>query len=118
MSNLPEIQITVFSDYICPFCYVGHHRLMRLKDSYDLKINWCFIEIHPETSALGEAVTELLAGSTQVGRVDKIVCAGACGVDFCHKGIAATVVSWLVGIFGREIVRKCKSRHVDVSRGI
>ncbi len=56
---LPELKITVFSDYICPFCYVGHHRLMRLKDSYDLKINWCFLEIHPENSAKGEPVTSL-----------------------------------------------------------
>lgn len=59
MSILPEIQLTVFSDYICPFCYVGHHRLMRLKDEYDLKINWCFLEIHPENSAEGEPVTDL-----------------------------------------------------------
>ena len=59
MSHLPEIQITVFSDYICPFCYVGHHRLMRLKDEYNLKINWCFLEIHPENSAEGEPVTDL-----------------------------------------------------------
>ena len=59
MSQLPEIKITVFSDYICPFCYVGHHRLMRLKDEYDLKINWCFLEIHPENSAKGEPVTDL-----------------------------------------------------------
>lgn len=58
-SNLPEINITVFSDYICPFCYIGHHRLMKLKDSYDLKINWCFLEIHPENSAEGTPVTDL-----------------------------------------------------------
>jgi predicted DsbA family dithiol-disulfide isomerase len=59
MNTLPELKITVFSDYICPFCYVGHHRLMRLKDSYDLKINWCFLEIHPENSPDGEPVTDL-----------------------------------------------------------
>ena len=57
--SLPELKVTVFSDYICPFCYVGHHRLMRLKDSYDLKINWCFLEIHPENSAKGEPVASL-----------------------------------------------------------
>jgi predicted DsbA family dithiol-disulfide isomerase len=56
---LPELKISVFSDYICPFCYVGHHRLMRLTDSYDLKINWCFLEIHPENSAEGEPVSSL-----------------------------------------------------------
>lgn len=59
MKNVAELRVTVFSDYICPFCYVGHHRLMRLRDTYDLKINWCFIEIHPETSAEGEPVSSL-----------------------------------------------------------
>ncbi len=65
MVNLPELKIAVFSDYICPFCYVGHHRLMRLRDEYDLKINWCFIEIHPETSADGEPVASLEYHSEQ-----------------------------------------------------
>lgn len=59
MSSLPELQVTVFSDYICPFCYVGHHRLMRLKDSYDIKINWCLLEIHPENSEQGEPIASL-----------------------------------------------------------
>jgi predicted DsbA family dithiol-disulfide isomerase len=65
MVNLPELGLTVFSDYICPFCYVGHHRLMRLRDEYDLKINWCFIEIHPETSPEGEPVASLEYPSEQ-----------------------------------------------------
>jgi len=62
---LPELKITVFSDYICPFCYLGHHRLFRLCDSYDLKINWCFLEIHPETSANGEPIDSLDYASDQ-----------------------------------------------------
>jgi len=57
--TLPELKITVYSDYICPFCYVGHHRLLRLRDSYDLKINWCFLEIHPETPKEGEPIDSL-----------------------------------------------------------
>jgi predicted DsbA family dithiol-disulfide isomerase len=65
LMNLPELKLTVFSDYICPFCYVGHHRLMRLRDEYDLKINWCFIEIHPETSPEGEPVASLEYPSEQ-----------------------------------------------------
>ena len=55
----PELKVTVFSDYMCPFCYVGHHRLMRLKDSFDLKINWCFVQIRPHISTEGEPVTAL-----------------------------------------------------------
>ena len=57
--TLPELKVTVFSDYICPFCYIGSHRLQRLRDSYDLKINWCFIEIHPEVSVYGQVIDTL-----------------------------------------------------------
>ena len=55
----PELRVTVFSDYICPFCYIGHVRLARLADEYDLKVNWCMVEIHPETPAQGRPVDEL-----------------------------------------------------------
>lgn len=65
MATLPQINVTVYSDYICPFCYVGHHRLNRLRDQYDIKINWCFIEIHPETSANGEPIDSLDYPSAQ-----------------------------------------------------
>ena len=49
----PQLLATVFTDYICPFCYVGDVRLDRLREDYDLKINWCFLELHPETPAEG-----------------------------------------------------------------
>jgi predicted DsbA family dithiol-disulfide isomerase len=52
-SEKPLLLATVFSDYICPFCYIGDVRLDRLRDDYDLKINWCFLEIHPDTPAEG-----------------------------------------------------------------
>ncbi len=55
----PELRVTVFSDYICPFCYIGDARLDRLRDEYDLRVNWCFLEIHPETPAEGMPVSEL-----------------------------------------------------------
>ena len=55
----PELKLTVFSDYICPFCYIGDARINRLRGDYDLKVNWCFLEIHPETPAEGQPVTEL-----------------------------------------------------------
>jgi predicted DsbA family dithiol-disulfide isomerase len=55
----PELKVSVISDYICPFCFIGHRRLQRLRDSYDLKINWCLVEIHPETPADGRPVSSL-----------------------------------------------------------
>ena len=53
VTTKPELLVTVFTDYICPFCYVGDVRLDRLREDYDLKINWCFLEIHPETPPEG-----------------------------------------------------------------
>lgn len=55
----PELLATVFSDYICPFCYIGDLRLDRLREHFDLRINWCLLEIHPETLATGMPVSEL-----------------------------------------------------------
>ena len=54
-----ELKISILSDYICPFCFIGDLRLDALREVYDLKINWCFIEIHPETPTTGHS-TKLL----------------------------------------------------------
>ncbi len=52
----PELKVSILSDYICPFCYIGNLRLNALRQHYDLKVNWCFIEIHPETPATGHSI--------------------------------------------------------------
>lgn len=59
MNTLPELKVTACIDYICPFCYLGNYRLQTLRASYDLKVNWCLLEIHPQTDAAGDAVTSL-----------------------------------------------------------
>lgn len=55
----PELRVSVLSDYICPFCYIGHKRLEKLRDVYDLKIHWCLIEIHPETPPQGQPLENM-----------------------------------------------------------
>lgn len=55
----PEVRVSVLSDYICPFCYIGHKRLELLRDEFDLKIQWCFVEIHPETPVAGYAIENI-----------------------------------------------------------
>lgn len=57
-ADRPELRVTVFSDFICPFCYIGFRRLEALRDEYDLKINWRFLEIHPDTPAEGGRFTD------------------------------------------------------------
>ncbi len=55
----PRLGVTVFSDYICPFCYIGDARLDKLRDGYELEVDWCFFEIHPDNPAEGKPVEEL-----------------------------------------------------------
>jgi predicted DsbA family dithiol-disulfide isomerase len=55
----PVLLATVFSDYICPFCYIGDLRLDRLRERYDVRINWMLVEIHPETPPEGMPIDEL-----------------------------------------------------------
>ena len=55
----PELRVTLFTDYICPFCYIGDLRLERLRRDFDLRINFRFLEIHPETPPGGAAYRTL-----------------------------------------------------------
>lgn len=108
--TLPELKVTVYSDYICPFCYVGHHRLQRLRDSYDLKINWCFLEIHPETSAQGEPIDSLdypaETWSKMMSSLERVACEESiplAKISFITSSRDALLLSEAAKELGREI---------------
>lgn len=46
-----KTKIIVYSDNICPFCYVGAKRIEKLKEEFNFEIEWKSFEIHPETPA-------------------------------------------------------------------
>ena len=48
------MKITVYYDYICPFCYITSQRLDILSEEFDLDIEWKGIEIHPEYPSQGK----------------------------------------------------------------
>lgn len=53
------IEIRVFSDYVCPFCYLGKGILERLSEEYDLEVTPLGYELHPSTAPLGVPLAEL-----------------------------------------------------------
>lgn len=55
----PLLRLTLFTDYICPFCYIGDIRLQKLREDYEVMVNFRFIEIHPETPVQGSTVDTL-----------------------------------------------------------
>ena len=54
-----KVKIVVFSDYICPFCYIGFYRVEQLKENFDLDVEWRPFEIHPETPKKGTELSNL-----------------------------------------------------------
>lgn len=55
----PTVRLTLFTDYICPFCFIGDLRLQRLRETYSVLVNFRFLEIHPETPETGILVEAL-----------------------------------------------------------
>ena len=55
----PQGSITVFSDYACPFCYIGSRRVERLREVVDLAVDWRFIEIRPGIGPAGLPLSRL-----------------------------------------------------------
>ena len=47
------MKISMFSDFVCPFCYVGFEVIRKLKPEFDLEIEWRGFQIHPEWPAEG-----------------------------------------------------------------
>lgn len=55
----PQLRVTLFTDYICPFCFIGDLRLQHLQSDYEVLVNFRFIEIHPDTPAQGTTIDTL-----------------------------------------------------------
>lgn len=47
------LKIVMFSDYICPFCYIGFDVIRKLKPEFNFELEWRGFQIHPEWSAEG-----------------------------------------------------------------
>jgi predicted DsbA family dithiol-disulfide isomerase len=62
---------TVFSDYICPFCFIGKRRAERLGAELSMRPVWQGFEIHPETPPEGVPLSSFMPGiiSNLEGRI-------------------------------------------------
>lgn len=69
----PELRVEVYSDYTCPWCYVGLSRLDRLRERLEgrveLDVTWRPFEIHPEVPEEGMPVEELSYSEEQWERM-------------------------------------------------
>lgn len=75
--NKPKIKISVVSDVVCPWCYIGKRRLEnaieKVADKYDFEVEYLPFELNPQIPVEGldqkEYLTQKFGGA---GRYDEI----------------------------------------------
>lgn len=51
--------LEVFTDYVCPWCYLGDNRVKKIKQNYDIEVQVVHFPLHPETPAEGRTLLDL-----------------------------------------------------------
>jgi predicted DsbA family dithiol-disulfide isomerase len=62
------LKIKMYSDFICPFCYIGFEVFRKLKPEFDLELDWRGFQIHPEWPAEGMLASEWRNGMDPAAR--------------------------------------------------
>ena len=53
------ITLELFSDYVCPWCYLGDNRVKQLARDYDIAVKRVHFPLHPETPAEGRTLADM-----------------------------------------------------------
>jgi predicted DsbA family dithiol-disulfide isomerase len=56
------LSLVMFSDFICPFCYIGFETARKLKPEFGFALEWKGFQIHPEWPSAGMAASEYRRG--------------------------------------------------------
>jgi predicted DsbA family dithiol-disulfide isomerase len=63
---MPEpVILEVFTDYVCPWCYLGDNRVKKIKQNYDVKVQVVHFPLHPETPAEGRTLLDLFGSGPE-----------------------------------------------------
>ena len=57
------LQIIAYSDYVCPWCYIGLQRIEELQREFPVEVEWRPFELHPETPTTGADLRGRLGSS-------------------------------------------------------
>jgi predicted DsbA family dithiol-disulfide isomerase len=60
MANATTLE--VFTDFVCPWCYLATPRVEKLKRNFSVDVRWSYFPLHPDTPAEGMLLKDLFAG--------------------------------------------------------
>jgi predicted DsbA family dithiol-disulfide isomerase len=58
-------RIVAYSDYVCPWCYIGFRRIEQLRREFEIEVEWRPFELHPETPRSGARLDGRMGGSAR-----------------------------------------------------
>jgi predicted DsbA family dithiol-disulfide isomerase len=58
-------RIIAYSDYVCPWCYIGFRRIEQLQREFDVQVEWRPFELHPETPKTGAQLAGRLGSAAR-----------------------------------------------------
>jgi predicted DsbA family dithiol-disulfide isomerase len=61
-----RLRIIAYSDYVCPWCYIGLQRIEQLQAEFPVDVEWRPFELHPETPTSGADLRGRLGSSERV----------------------------------------------------
>jgi len=106
-----KIKIKIYSDYICPFCYLGEAIIEKLKSRFDIEMEHIGIEIHPETPEEGVDLRGRIYGIEEM--YENLRCIGKeYDLNFCDaKLLSNSKKALIVGEYARKVGKNQEFTH-------
>ena len=101
----------MYSDYICPFCYLGEAIIEKLKSRFDIEMEHVGIEIHPETPEEGIDLKGRIYGIEEM--YENLRCRGKeYGLKFYDaKLLSNSKKALIVGEYARKVGKNAEFTH-------
>lgn len=61
-----RFRIVAYSDYVCPWCYIGFRRIEQLQREFDVDVEWRPFGLHPETPRSGAQLEGRLGNEARI----------------------------------------------------
>lgn len=68
---MKPVNVTIYSDYVCPYCYIGAERVRELQAEYNVPVVWKSFELHPEAPAGGIPSSMFYEGDRNLKRISE-----------------------------------------------
>ena len=93
----------MYSDYICPFCYLGEAIIEKLKSRFNIEMEHIGIEIHPETPEEGVDLRGRIYGMEEM--YENLRCRGKeYGLNFCDiRLLSNSRKALIIGEYARKV---------------